>query len=227
MSDIFYYEIQIFVNATQDFPGGSVVKNLPANARDAGSISQFRRSPGEGNSNTLEYTCLGNPMDRGAWRATVYGVTKSWARLSVWACMSYIFLPPSMNHKSSKVTEWEKCPYLRCDQALWSVRLCDILLFLGELSIMEKALGIFHNCYFSPFPVGARRGSFSAFHPENLVGFLEVKSRKLCPQKTLATRDFSPTGWSNSISSSLSKLLVKCFYQFVIPVVSGLQVSRS
>ena len=44
---------------------------------------------------------------------------------------------------------------------------------------MEKVLGIFPNCYFSPFPVGARRGSFSAFHPENLVGFLEVKSRKL------------------------------------------------
>ena len=76
MSDIFYYEIKIFVNATQDFPGGSVVKNLPANAGDAGSVSQFRRSPGEGNSNTLEYTCLGNPMDRGAWRATVFGVTK-------------------------------------------------------------------------------------------------------------------------------------------------------
>ena len=76
MSDIFYYEIKIFVNATQDFPGGSVVKNLPANAQDAGSVSQFRRSPGEGNSNTLEYTCLGNPMDRGAWRATVFGVTK-------------------------------------------------------------------------------------------------------------------------------------------------------
>ena len=73
---IFYYKIKIFVNATQDVPGGSVVKNLPANAQDAGSISRFGRSHAEGNGNTLQYTCLGNPMDRGAWHATVHGVAK-------------------------------------------------------------------------------------------------------------------------------------------------------
>ena len=52
------------------FPGGSVLKNLPANrrdARDAGSIPGSGRSPGEGNGNPLPYSCLGNPMDRGAW----------------------------------------------------------------------------------------------------------------------------------------------------------------
>jgi len=57
-----------------------VVKNLPANAgdaRDAGSIPGSGRSPGEGNGNPLQYSCLGNPMDRGAWQATVHGVTKS------------------------------------------------------------------------------------------------------------------------------------------------------
>ena len=59
------------------FPGGSVVKNLLANARDVGSISVSGRSPGGGNGNPLQYSCLGNPMDRGAWRATVHGVTKS------------------------------------------------------------------------------------------------------------------------------------------------------
>ena len=53
------------------FPGGSVVKNPPANARDAGSIPGSGRSPGEGNGHPLLYSCLGNPMDRGAWRATV------------------------------------------------------------------------------------------------------------------------------------------------------------
>ena len=58
------------------FPGGSVVKNLPANAGDAGSISGSRRSPREGNGNLLQYFCLGNPMDRGAWWATVHGVAK-------------------------------------------------------------------------------------------------------------------------------------------------------
>ena len=54
------------------FPGGSVVKNPHANAGDAG----LRRSPGEGNGNPLQYSCQGNPMDRGAQRATVQGVTK-------------------------------------------------------------------------------------------------------------------------------------------------------
>ena len=56
---------------------GSVVKNLPANARDLGLISGSGRSPGEGNGNPLQYFCLGNSMDSGAWQATVHGVTES------------------------------------------------------------------------------------------------------------------------------------------------------
>ena len=64
-------------------PGGSVVKNPPVNARDVGLISGSGRSPGESNGNPLQYSCLGNPMDRGAWWATVYGVAKSWTRLSM------------------------------------------------------------------------------------------------------------------------------------------------
>jgi len=55
-------------------PGGSVVKNLPANAGDtgdSGSIPESGRSPGEGNGNPLQYSCLENPMDRGAWWAIV------------------------------------------------------------------------------------------------------------------------------------------------------------
>ena len=59
-----------------------MVKNLPANAGDAGSIPESGRSPGEGNGNPLQYSCLGNLMDRGAWRATVHGVAKSWTQLS-------------------------------------------------------------------------------------------------------------------------------------------------
>ena len=58
------------------FPGGSVVKNLPANSRDSGSIPGSGKSSGVGNGNPLQYSCLGNLMDRGAWWATVYGVTK-------------------------------------------------------------------------------------------------------------------------------------------------------
>ena len=57
-------------------PVGSVIKNPPANAGEAGSVPGLGRSPGEGNSNPLQYSCLGNPMDRGAWRATVHRVTK-------------------------------------------------------------------------------------------------------------------------------------------------------
>ena len=52
-------------------PGGSVVKNLPANTGDVGSIPGLGRSPGEGNDNPHQYSCQGNPMDRRAWRATV------------------------------------------------------------------------------------------------------------------------------------------------------------
>ena len=61
------------------FPGSLVVKNLPANAegtRDAGLISGLGRSPGEGNGNTLQHSCLGNPTEGRVWWATVHGVTK-------------------------------------------------------------------------------------------------------------------------------------------------------
>ena len=61
------------------FPGGSVVKNLPANAGNASLIPGSGRSPGEGNGYPLQYSCLGNPMDRGAWGGggVVHTVTKS------------------------------------------------------------------------------------------------------------------------------------------------------
>ena len=61
-----------------------VVKNPPANAgdlRDAGLIPESGRSPGERNDNPLQYSCLGNPINRGTWQATVHGVAKSQTRL--------------------------------------------------------------------------------------------------------------------------------------------------
>ena len=64
------------------FSGGSVVKNLPANAGDQGSIPGLGRLPGEGDGNPLQYSYLGNPMDRGSWWATVHGITKSQKQLS-------------------------------------------------------------------------------------------------------------------------------------------------
>ena len=58
------------------FPGGSVVKKPPVNIGDPGSVPRWGRSPGEGNGNPLQDSCLGNPMDQGVWWATVYGVAK-------------------------------------------------------------------------------------------------------------------------------------------------------
>ena len=57
------------------FTDGSVVTNSPANARDEDSVRRSGRPPGEGDGNPLQYSCLGNPMDRGAWWAVAYGVT--------------------------------------------------------------------------------------------------------------------------------------------------------
>ena len=70
---------------SEGFPAGSVVKNLPANAGDVGSIPGSGRSSGGGNGNLLQYSCLGNSMGRGAWQAAVHGVTKGGTGLSDWA----------------------------------------------------------------------------------------------------------------------------------------------
>ena len=64
------------------FPGGSEVKASACNVGDLGLIPGSGRSPGEGKGNPLQYSCLENPMDRGAWWATVHGVAKSRTRLS-------------------------------------------------------------------------------------------------------------------------------------------------
>ena len=68
------------VPSATGFPGGSEVETLSANPEDAGdaeSIPESGRSPGGGNSNPLQYSCLKNIMDRGAWQATIHGITKS------------------------------------------------------------------------------------------------------------------------------------------------------
>ena len=59
-----------------------MVNNPPANAGHTGLIPELGRSPGEGNGNPLQYSCLGNPMDRGAWQATVHRVAKSQTRMT-------------------------------------------------------------------------------------------------------------------------------------------------
>ena len=71
-----------FIYTYTRFPGGSVVKIPPANVQDVASIPGLGRSPGEGNGNPLQCSCLENLMDRGAWRATVHGASKIRIRLS-------------------------------------------------------------------------------------------------------------------------------------------------
>ena len=103
---------------TSTCPGGSVVKNLPANARDAGLTPGLGRSPGEGNGKPLQYSSLGNPMDRGAWRGTDHGVAKSQTQLNssnnnnvhgyihsiIYNCQDFVKQPVSSNRRWMKET---------------------------------------------------------------------------------------------------------------------------
>ena len=85
LGNVTIFENRVIADVIRGFPGSSVVKNPPANAGDTGdvgSIPGWRRSPGVGNGNSLQYSCLENPTDRGAWRAIVYKVVKSQIRLS-------------------------------------------------------------------------------------------------------------------------------------------------
>ena len=78
----FLFYIVLDRNMIQWFPGGSDVKASASNVGDPGLIPGLGRSPGEGNGNPLQYSCLENPMDRGARQATVHGVAKGWTRLN-------------------------------------------------------------------------------------------------------------------------------------------------
>ena len=71
-----------FISLSYDFPGSSDGKASVYNSGDLGLIPGLGRYPGGGHGNPLQYSCLENPMDRGAWQATVHGVSKSQTRLS-------------------------------------------------------------------------------------------------------------------------------------------------
>ena len=70
------FKLKLNISVYMGFSGDSAVKNLPANAGDVGSIPGLGKSPGEGNGNPSQYSCLENPMDRGGWWAAVHGVAK-------------------------------------------------------------------------------------------------------------------------------------------------------
>ena len=87
------------------FPGGAVVRNSPASAgdaKDAGSIPGSRRSRGGGNGNPLQFSCLGNPKDRGAWQTTVHGITNSQTPLSTAQHFSFVTMKSQVGFGNDK-----------------------------------------------------------------------------------------------------------------------------
>ena len=77
-----FVSIRMALCVARGFPGGSELKASACNVGDLGSIPGLERSPGEGNGNPLQYSCLENPTDRGAWWATLHGVATSQTQLS-------------------------------------------------------------------------------------------------------------------------------------------------
>ena len=129
------------------FPGGAVVKNPPAHSGDAGDlclIPGLGRFPGGGNGNPHQYSCLGNPMDRGAWRPTIHRVTKNQTRLTKHATPCY--LDYSSFVEQSEVMEDGNsqlfCFFLKIALAIWGLLWFHVnfkVIFSGS---MENVMGI-------------------------------------------------------------------------------------
>ena len=92
----------------ESFPGGSDGKESTCNAEDKGSVPGLGRSPGERNSNPLQYSCLEKPMDRGALWATAHGVTKSWTQLRDYTFISHFHKLQTIGIKKKNT----KLPYI-------------------------------------------------------------------------------------------------------------------
>ena len=110
------------------FPGGAVVKNPPANAgdaRDVGLIPGSRRSLGVGNGNQLQYSCLENCMDRGAWWATVHWVRKTWTQLNARTCTLRVrqglFVPFFFNWSGQKVGSGSSLGAYETQMNIWPI----------------------------------------------------------------------------------------------------------
>ena len=114
------------------FSGGAVVKNPPANARDTGdtgSIPGSGPAPGEENGNPLQYSWLENPMDRGAWRATVHGATKGRTWLSMHAPVLQGTVKGGLIYTEGHIADSsEPSWHFVCTKALWSSYFFPILL---------------------------------------------------------------------------------------------------
>ena len=162
------------------FPGGAMVKNLPATARDTrdvGLIPGWGRFPGGGNENPLQCSCLGNSMDRGAWRATVHGATKSQTQLSMHthgflSALRECTLPVVFRVSSALMTQalWlcHLCRGLPADlefctlPSTWGLALRSIatLLHLGDSCLMV--------CHVGRWVLGREQVAWPSHPPSNL-----------------------------------------------------------
>ena len=88
--EILWTEKSEFAPQPQGFPDSSAGKESSCNAGDPGSIPGLGRSPGEGNGNPLQYSCLENSMGREAWWAIAHGIAKSWTKLSKGVCLGVL-----------------------------------------------------------------------------------------------------------------------------------------
>ena len=131
-----------------DLPGGSMVKNLPANAGDsgdAGSIPWSRRCPGEGNGNPLQNSCLGNPMGRKAWGATACGAPKSWTEHTAHtspALAGRFFTTEPPESPSLKMTPTANPALLQCSHySLPKISLSDSCVVCESTNSADVSLG--------------------------------------------------------------------------------------
>ena len=129
-----------------------VIKNLPANAgdiRDTGSVPELGRSPGEGHGNPLQYSCLENPMDRGAWWATVHRVAKSWTQLKRFSMhtlmLSHSLSPPFLTLTVTWSKVAQSCPTL-CDPMDCSLR-CSSIHGIFQAWVLEWGAKETDYCY--------------------------------------------------------------------------------
>ena len=103
--------IQYLLCTFEGFPSGSVVKTLPDNAGDVDSIPGLGTSPGGGDGHPLQYSCLENPMNKGASWATVHRVPKKWIQLGNWACThTYFMLCIILGIEDSTLKQQTKIP---------------------------------------------------------------------------------------------------------------------
>ena len=142
-----------------------MVKNLPAKAGDMGLIHRSRRSSGEGNGNPLQYSCLGNPTDRGAWWATVHGVAKSWTRLKQLRAHTGI-----LENHSSFLVMW----------FLWELPCCG-LMSISCSRLTDLVLSVWPKADESELP---EKRSQALFDGRNLQ---EPCGRSLCLMKEMNT----------------------------------------